>query len=275
MKEYVRLLIVLLVPLLLLLAYSLSDATLMLGGRAVRKVPLQRGLVSLLSHDVLPLSCRTDNDFPLNEGEDVLPMPMYAASASDTVGVCDTVRKHILLFGDSMVEGLALRMSEYARENGHTLYSVCWYGSSTMGWAANTDTLKSMLRWSGADYVFVSLGGNELKVTDLENRRANIRKIMKCLGSRPVVWIAPPSWISKPTITEVIRKEVGEARYFDSTNLTFTRGSDRMHPTFGSASRWMDSIAVWVSSPATAHPIRMDRPSRKYPRNWQHRIIRN
>ena len=34
-----------------------------------------------------------------------------------------------------------------------------------------------------------------------------------------------------------------------------------MHPTFYAASCWMDSVAVWMASPATAHPIRMDKPT--------------
>ncbi|MBQ5393106.1 MAG: hypothetical protein IIU52_04670 [Bacteroidaceae bacterium] len=119
----------------------------------------------------------------------------------------------------------------------------------------------------------VSLGGNELRVKDLEARSQNIRKIQDALKDRPTVWIAPPSWIKNPTITGVIRETVGEKRYFDSTRLKFNRGSDNMHPTFGSASRWMDSIAVWLSSPQTAHPIRMNPPQQKYPRKWHKKLL--
>jgi hypothetical protein len=172
-----------------------------------------------------------------------------------------------------MIEGLAMRFADYANENGHKLYSVCWYGSSTLGWASNLDTLQSFLNWSQADYVVVSLGGNELRVKDLEARSQNIRKIQDALKDRPTVWIAPPSWIKNPTITGVIRETVGEKRYFDSTRLKFNRGSDNMHPTFGSASRWMDSIAVWLSSPQTAHPIRMNPPQQKYPRKWHKKLL--
>jgi hypothetical protein len=185
----------------------------------------------------------------------------------------DTCGKRILFFGDSMIEGLAMRFADYANENGHKLYSVCWYGSSTLGWASNLDTLQSFLNWSQADYVVVSLGGNELRVKDLEARSQNIRKIQDALKDRPTVWIAPPSWIKNPTITGVIRETVGEKRYFDSTRLKFNRGSDNMHPTFGSASRWMDSIAVWLSSPQTAHPIRMNPPQQKYPRKWHKKLL--
>ena len=166
-----------------------------------------------------------------------------------------------------------MRFSDYARENGHTLYTVCWYGSSTTGWASNLDTLQSFLRWSQADYVVVSLGGNELRARDTDFRAGNIRKIQEALGTRPTVWIAPPSWVKNPTITDVICSVVGDGRYFDSTRLKFNRGSDNMHPTFGSSSRWMDSIAVWLSSAQTAHPIQMTVPSQTYPRKWNKKFM--
>lgn len=166
-----------------------------------------------------------------------------------------------------------MRFSDYAMENGHRLYSVCWYGSSIGAWASATDSIDSMLAWARPDYIVVSLGGNELRAKDLERRMEDIRKIQGQLGTVPTVWIAPPSWVSNPTITGAIERTVGTRRYFDSTRLTYTRGSDNMHPTFGSSARWMDSIAVWMSSPMTAHPIVMDRPTRHYPRRWQRRFI--
>ena len=47
----------------------------------------------------------------------------------------DTVPCTILLLGDSMVEGLRLRLGAYAYHNGHKLYTVIWYGSTTKKWA--------------------------------------------------------------------------------------------------------------------------------------------
>ena len=59
---------------------------------------------------------------------------------------CSTSKKHpksgrkihrnqtILFIGDSMVEGLSRRLGDYSAENGHTLYTVIWYSSSTERW---------------------------------------------------------------------------------------------------------------------------------------------
>ncbi|MBQ5911586.1 MAG: SGNH/GDSL hydrolase family protein [Bacteroidaceae bacterium] len=274
MKEYVRLILILLIPLLLVSIYSISGHYIAFNGWKIGKVRIWEQMRDKLSQDKNALSS-LQNSSPASENEP--PALDSLVSLQDSISQqsveLDTCGKRILFFGDSMIEGLAMRFADYADENGHKLYSVCWYGSSTLGWASNLDTLQSFLNWSQADYVVVSLGGNELRVKDLEARSQNIRKIQDALKDRPTVWIAPPSWIKNPTITGVIRETVGEKRYFDSTRLKFNRGSDNMHPTFGSASRWMDSIAVWLSSPQTAHPIRMNPPQQKYPRKWHKKLL--
>lgn len=274
MKEYVRLILILLIPLLLVSIYSISGHYIAFNGWKIGKVRIWEQMRDKLSQDKNALSS-LQNSSPASENE--APALDSLISRQDSISQqsveLDTCGKRILFFGDSMIEGLAMRFADYADENGHKLYSVCWYGSSTLGWASNLDTLQSFLNWSQADYVVVSLGGNELRVKDLEARSQNIRKIQDALQDRPTVWIAPPSWIKNPTITGVIRETVGEKRYFDSTRLKFNRGSDNMHPTFGSASRWMDSIAVWLSSPQTAHPIRMNPPQQKYPRKWHKKLL--
>ena len=265
MKEYLRLLLILAIPLLLVSVYSISGHRLVFNGWTVSKIHFWQ------KH----LPCLRSPESP----SDSISADTIVVVAVDTIAVepaplpLDTAGKRILFFGDSMIEGLSMRFADYARENGHQLFTVCWYGSTTTGWAHNLDTLQSFLRWSEADYVVVSLGGNELKVKDLDNRAENIRIIQRALGSRPTIWVAPPSWVKNPTITGVIRGEVGDKRYFDSTRLTYTRGSDKMHPTFGSASRWMDSIAVWMSSPQTAHPIKMDFPKATEPRKWKKKFM--
>lgn len=274
MKEYVRLILILLIPLLLVSIYSISGHYIAFNGWKIGKVRIWEQMRDKLSQDKNALSS-LQNSSPASENEPPALDSLISRqdSISQQSAELDTCGKRILFFGDSMIEGLAMRFADYADENGHKLYSVCWYGSSTLGWASNLDTLQSFLDWSQADYVVVSLGGNELRIKDLEARSQNIRKIQDALKDRPTVWIAPPSWIKNPTITGVIRETVGEKRYFDSTRLKFNRGSDNMHPTFGSASRWMDSIAVWLSSPQTAHPIRMNPPQQKYPRKWHKKLL--
>ena len=70
-----------------------------------------------------------------------------------------------------------------------------------------------------------------------------------------------------------VEKSIRSAVEDNFGGLTYTRGSDKMHPTFGSASRWMDSIAVWMSSPQTAHPIEMNFPQATQPRKWKKKFM--
>lgn len=279
MKEYLRLILAMLIPLAVVTVYSLSGYRLVFNGWSLGKARMPVGLQAVFGRKNTCASVGADACATGVAGAEGNGMPGKSAVAdgigsdvADTVPL-DTASKRILFFGDSMVEGLAMRFSDYAMENGHRLYSVCWYGSSIVAWASAPDSIDKMLAWAQPDYVVVSLGGNELKATDLDRRMEDIRKIQHRLDTLPTVWIAPPSWVRKPTITGAIRSVVGEKRYFDSTRLTYTRGSDNMHPTFGSSARWMDSIAVWMSSPMTAHPIAMNPPTRKYQRRWHKRFI--
>ena len=73
----------------------------------------------------------------------------------------DTLPKNIFLFGDSMTLNLALRMEKYAENNGHSFHAVNWDSSNTKLWA-ETDTLQYYLNKYKPDYVFISLGSNEV-----------------------------------------------------------------------------------------------------------------
>lgn len=172
----------------------------------------------------------------------------------------DTTAHRILFFGDSMVEGLLRRMNCYAYANGHTMTNVVWYSSTTEIWA-QTDTLRYFLNKVQPTFAMISIGGNEQFVKDAAGRESFIRKILQELGDTPFIWIGVPAWKEDTGINDLTKRIVGESRYFDSRGLTLQRGRDRMHPTFHAAALWMDTVAVWMASPATAHPIRMDKPT--------------
>lgn len=184
----------------------------------------------------------------------------------------DTTTQRILFFGDSMVEGLARRLSDYATENGDSLMTICWYGSDSEKWA-QTDTLDRYIRLFQPTYIMVTLCGNEQFVRDLPQREKYLRQIISRIQHVPYVWISTPSWKQDTGIGELIRNLVGEERYFDSTRLTFNRGKDHIHPTFGSSERWMDSVAVWLQHPERPYPIRLNPPKVKRPRHWRQIVI--
>ena len=171
----------------------------------------------------------------------------------------DTTHQNILFFGDSMLEGLCRRFIDYTEENDHELHTVVWYSSTTKIWA-ETDTLQHFIRKFSPTFVVICLGGNELSVNDLHRRDGYIKAIVRKLGHLPFVWIGPPNWKEDTGINNLIINNVGKERYFESRHLELERGSDHAHPTYKASSVWMDSIAVWLNSQQTAHPLRMNYP---------------
>lgn len=176
------------------------------------------------------------------------------------VNPCDTTSQTILFIGDSMLEGLSPRLAAYAAHNGHTLYTVIWYSSTSETWG-RSDMLRRYIQRLKPTYVFISLGANELFVRNItERRRQYVEKIIKDLGDIPYVWIGPPNWAEDSGINDLIESAVSRGSYFRSKGMHFERGADGAHPTPASASAWLDSIARWM--PANArYPIRLDVPA--------------
>ncbi len=171
----------------------------------------------------------------------------------------DTASQNILIIGDSMLEGLNPRLAAYADKNGHTLHSVIWY-SSTSKYFGESDTLKYYIRKYNPSFIFLSLGGNELFVRDIiEKREGYVKKIIADIGNIPYVWIGPPNWKDDTGINELVQRNVPDGNFFLSNGMHFDRQKDGAHPTHASAALWMDSIARWMPLHG-AHPIRMELP---------------
>lgn len=172
---------------------------------------------------------------------------------------CDTLPQRILFIGDSMLEGLAPRLAAYADKNGHTLYSVIWYSSTSEVWG-RSDKLTSYIQRLKPTYIFVCLGANELFVSDIERKRAcYVEKIIADIDTIPFVWIGPPNWRKDTGINALIASRTPQGAFFLSDGMSFERGHDGAHPTRESAAEWLDSVVRWM--PANAlHPIRLDMP---------------
>ena len=195
---------------------------------------------------------------------EIMDTTSLVSMPEDTIpeNVVDTMPQRILFIGDSMLEGLARRFYDYAAKNGHDLHTVLWYSSSSERWA-KTHTLDYYMEHVKPTYVVICLCSNELFVRDMDNRDQYVKTILSKIGNVPYVWISPPNWKDDTGINEVIIKNVGMDRYFDSRHLELERGKDHMHPTFSAAAIWFDKVAEWLSSSATIHPIIMEVPTEK------------
>lgn len=251
MKDYAKVLLVLLLPLAAVLGYAMWDGDLGLG---LTKVDLSGVLppgLTTSSADRAATAAKTG-------GAAADGKPDLAGTALQA-GAIDSTHQRILFFGDSMVEGLAPRMAQYAAANGHDLLIVCWYSSTTELWA--TDTLRHFLREAKPTHIMVTIGGNEQEVRDVKKREDNIKSILADFGDVPFTWICTPAWNKEANFNTIPEALAGPGRFYDSRRLTLTRGADHHHPTLEASAVWMDSIAAWMESPQSAHPIAMKRPS--------------
>ena len=246
MKAYLKLIGILLLPLAFVIWHAYSPVQIPPPGWKLSKIQTLTPAPALFK----------ERDLKNEEDKTVLPIEEEISKSS----LLDSSAQRILFFGDSMVEGLLRRMNSYAYANGHSMTNIVWYSSTTEIWA-KTDTLRYYINKVKPTFAMISIGANEQFLKDASSREPCIRQIMKVLGNTPFVWIGVPAWKEDTGINDLTKRVVGKNRYFDSRGLTLLRGRDHMHPTFSAACDWMDSVAVWMASPKTAHPIRMDKPT--------------
>lgn len=248
MKLYAKVIAILALPLIFVVAYALCPIQLPPPGWTLSKLHLSTP--------------------PQNVSFTEKPEEELAKDSCISLKETDSCPTRILFMGDSMAEGLIRRMADYAEENEYELARVIWYNSTTKLWASS-DTLQYFIRKYQPTFFMVCMGGNEQFLKDLSSREKYIHKIIGTFGNTPFIWIGVPAWKKDTGFNALVQKCVGENRYFDSRKLTLKRGSDHIHPTFGAASLWMDSIASWMQSSDVQHPIRMQPPikkaTRKYP----------
>lgn len=171
----------------------------------------------------------------------------------------DSAPKSMLIIGDSMTYNLALRLAQYARQNGHTLHSVNWDSSSTRIWG-ESDTLTYYIKKFDVDYIFISLGSNELYLKDPYRRQPEVKKILEKIGDIPYVWIGPPNWDDKDTgFNDMLARTCRPGSFFLTAGMKLDRKHDRIHPTPSASALWVDSIMRWM--PKSAHPILANLPS--------------
>lgn len=194
-----------------------------------------------------------DNDFHDELNDDI----------EETAIVTDSLPQSILLIGDSMTYNIALRMSKYAQQNGHTFHAVNWDSSNTKTWAG-CDTLDNLLSRYDVTYVFISLGANEAYLKKPEVRKPQIETILQKIGNIPYVWIGPPNWKEDLGLNKFLASECRPGSFFLTGQMNLKRRKDGIHPTVEAAAEWVDSLMRWL--PQSSHPILAEVPSDSLPK---------
>lgn len=175
-----------------------------------------------------------------------------------TVVTTDSMPQSIFIFGDSMTFNLALRLAQYARQNGHQINSVNWDSSNTKIWADH-DTLAYYIEKFHPTQIFISLGSNEVYFKNPEIRKPYVEKILQVIDTIPYVWIGPPNWNEDTGINDMLARTCKPGSFFRSAGMEFKRKKDNIHPTREASALWIDSIIRWL--PQSAHPFVAEIPS--------------
>ena len=244
-KAYIAICAILLVGLAVFYAFSESTLELKLGDTEIKKGTFQETLFA-----AEPQRKAAQRDVPL---------PPHRKKTGKAE--MDTTKKTILFIGDSMVECLFPRMSAYAKKNGHNLYCVVWYSSSTEVYGTRT-TIKDYISKYKPDYILITLGGNELFIRDIRQKRQKyVDEIIRQMGNIPYVWIGPPNWKDDTGINDMISESVPQGCFYLSytPDQHYNRKKDGAHPKAESSILWMDRICKWIMT-KSAHPIRLEAP---------------
>ena len=247
-STYLSLWLLLLVGFVILVAVSLIPQDICIGAHALKKAPVKSVLLGD-KDSVGGVSGYLDSVDSDNENLNTEPTGIET----------DSVPKSILIFGDSMSYNLALRLAAYAVQNGHTIHSINWDGSTTKKWA-ESDTLKYFLKRYDVDFVVVALGSNEAYTRNTDAQKQNVERLLDAIGDRPYVWIGPPELKgSTGKFEEMLASTCRPRTFFKSTGIPLKRRGDNIHPTKEASALWMDSVARWM--PKSGYPILMDLPS--------------
>ncbi len=241
-SSYFGLWLLISVALAIFLFVAFSD-DITLAGHTLKKAPFRSALLGDSEKDSLSVdTLATDS----------------VDSGKNMIVETDSTPKSILLIGDSMTFNIALRLAKYAKQNGHQFHAVNWDSSNTKIWA-ESDTLLHYIKEYKADFIFVSLGSNELYFKNPDTRLPYVKKILSVIDTVPYVWIGPPNWKEDTGINDMLERAGRRGAFFRSAGMHFERKKDKIHPTRAASALWVDSIMRWM--PKSAHPILAECPS--------------
>ena len=156
----------------------------------------------------------------------------------------------VLHIGDSFAGALGLPLG--ALFEAASVKSVLKHtdASYLTDWAWNGELQKYLWKYN-PDLLIITLGANELAITEPEQREKTIKKITSIVGDRPCLWVAIPLWQGKHNgLMDVIQKNAGPCVYWDSNALldveNMARISDGIHPTSEARAAWAQVVFDWL-----------------------------
>jgi hypothetical protein len=181
------------------------------------------------------------NDAP-PPGAEAKPPPHVLMLQTDAGLVPAAKATRVLHVGDSMAPLVGNYLRPIFTRSGRNYWIDAVISSSTLDWAEKRLLQDAMYRYD-PEVVVISLGSNELFDPTPERRAGSVRQIVEDTRGRPCLWVGPPLWKRDLGFIDVLKKNLGHCRYFDSSKLELARMPDGRHPSWNGGWHWAD--AVW------------------------------
>jgi hypothetical protein len=107
------------------------------------------------------------------------------------------------------------------------------------------------------DLVIITLGANEVTLTDPWARADAVSRLVKIVGDTPCVWVTPPLWRKDTGIIEVIKQRAKPCLVFDSDAVAgpIARQPDSIHPSNAGGAVWAEAFWKWLLEHRAPAPV--------------------
>jgi len=181
-----------------------------------------------------------------------------SSSASDPASYGFPKDTLILHVGDSFAGSLGVPLGKRFKAAGMRTVLEFETASYVPTWASNKELPKYIDKYRPS-LVIVTLGANEVELTNPESRANAVKRLVGKLGGRPCVWVIPPLWKPDTGIFKVIRENAAPCRILESDSIVHdvARKPDKIHPSDAAREVWADAVLAWLARERAGTP---DRP---------------
>ncbi len=177
------------------------------------------------------------------------PAPATAESPAPAPAPIPELPKNTLVLhvGDSFAASLGLPLGKRFKAAGVRYILEYETASYVPTWAFGKALPKFIAKYN-PDFVMVTLGANEIEITNPEQRAGAVKRLVKELGNRPCLWVLPPLWKADTGFMKVIRDNAAPCRCLDSTALVgdLPRKKDKIHPNEEGREVWAEAVFNWL-----------------------------
>jgi hypothetical protein len=196
------------------------------------------------------------SDTPIAKTNPQEPTPTTSAADPSSYGFPkDTLILHV---GDSFAGSLGVPLGKRFKAAGMRTVLEFETASYVPTWASNPELARYVDKYRPS-LVIVTLGANEVELSNPESRASAVKRLVGKFGGRPCVWVIPPLWKPDTGIFKVIRENSAPCRILESDAIVkdLARKPDKIHPSDAAREIWADAVLAWLARERVGAP---DRP---------------